>query len=139
MVWAGILAAYLVAMNLTLPSLFQSTTGQERTVRIAVTLAAILPMGFLFGFAFPTGIRLVSAIDEGPTPWFWGINGATGVLASVLGVIISIAFGIDVSIYLSAICYLALIPVGLSLLKSGADLGVLGGKNLSGVEALTGK
>jgi spermidine synthase len=139
MVWAGILAAYLVNMNLALPAIFQSTTGQERTVRIAVTLAAILPMGFLFGFAFPTGIRLVSAIDEGPTPWFWGINGATGVLASVLGVIISIAFGIDVSIYLSAICYLALIPVGLALLKSGASLGVPGGKNLSGVEALTGK
>jgi hypothetical protein len=23
------------------------------------------------GFGFPTGMRLVSAISAGPTPWFW--------------------------------------------------------------------
>jgi hypothetical protein len=55
-------------------------------VRIGIALAAILPPGFLLGFAFPTGMRLVEAIDRQPTPWFWGTNGATGVLASVLAV-----------------------------------------------------
>src|SRR5262249_34098674 len=61
---------------------------------------------FLMGFGFPTGMRLVSAIDPGPTPWFWGINGAAGVLAASLAVVASIAFSIDVTLAIGAACYL---------------------------------
>ncbi len=75
-----------------------------------------MPLGFLLGFAFPTGMRLVSAIDTQPTPWFWGINGATGVLASVLGVMFSISFGINVTMLISAVCYLLVIPTSFALL-----------------------
>jgi uncharacterized protein YaaW (UPF0174 family) len=85
-------------------------------VRIAISLAAILPLGFLLGFAFPTGMRLVSAIDSQPTPWFWGINGATGVLASVLGIMISMSFGINVTMLISSACYLIVIPTSFALL-----------------------
>jgi hypothetical protein len=63
-------------------------------------------------------MRLVDAIDPQPTPWFWGINGAAGVLASVLGVMISMSLGINVTMLISAICYLVLIPIGFTLLKS---------------------
>ena len=31
-------------------------------------------------------MRLISAVDRKPTPWFWGINGAAGVLAATLAV-----------------------------------------------------
>lgn len=115
--WGSIVAAYLIAMVLVLPSIFQSTTGQERTIRIGISLAAILPLGFLLGFAFPTGMRLVEAVDSQPTPWFWGVNGATGVLASVLGVILSMSFGIPVTMMVSAACYLLVIPAGIRLMK----------------------
>jgi hypothetical protein len=86
LVWGIIVVVYLVAMERFLPTLLQSTTDQERLVRIGISLMAIMPLGFLLGFAFPTGMRLVEAVDRQPTPWFWGINGATGVLSSVLGV-----------------------------------------------------
>lgn len=117
--WAGLLVAYLVMLERFLPVIFQHTTNQERLVRIAVSVAVIMPLGFLLGFAFPTGMRLVEAIDTQPTPWFWGINGATGVLASVLGVMFSMALGIDVTMLLSALCYLLLIPIAVSLLRMG--------------------
>jgi hypothetical protein len=42
-------------------------------------------------------MKLVEAIDKEPTPWFWGSNGATGVLASVLAVMVSMALGIHVT------------------------------------------
>ena len=116
LVWTAILVAYLVVMGQALPTIFQSTADQERLVRIGISLAAILPLGFLLGFAFPTGMRLVEAVDKGPTPWFWGINGATGVLASVLGVIISMSAGINVTMLISAVCYLLLIPTSFVLL-----------------------
>jgi hypothetical protein len=116
LVWGCMVVLYLVVMECVLPSIFQSTTNRERLVRIGISLAAIMPLGFLLGFAFPTGMRLVSAIDDQPTPWFWGINGATGVLASVLGVILSISFGINVTMLISAACYLLVIPASLALL-----------------------
>ena len=43
----------------------------------------------------------------------WGINGAAGVLASSFAVAISMAFGIYVTFYASALCYALLIPAGL--------------------------
>ena len=60
------------------------------------------------GFGFPTGMRLISAVDAKPTPWFWGINGAAGVLASSLAVLCSIAFGITATMTLAAVSYLSL-------------------------------
>jgi hypothetical protein len=119
-VWACLVVAYLVAMAQFMPIVFEHTTDQERMVRILISVVAILPLGFLLGFAFPTGMRLVEAIDAQPTPWFWGINGATGVLASVLGVMFSMALGINVTMLLAALCYLLIIPTGISLLEMRA-------------------
>jgi hypothetical protein len=116
LVWGVIVAAYLVTMERVLPPVFQATTDRERLVRIGISLAAIMPLGFLLGFAFPTGMKLVEAVDREPTPWFWGINGATGVLASVLGVMLSMSFGINVTMLISAACYLLLIPTSFALL-----------------------
>jgi hypothetical protein len=88
--------------------------------RAAVCVGVLAPAGVLMGFAFPTGMRLVSAIDPRPTPWFWGINGAAGVLASVAAVAIGIALGISVTLTVGAICYLLLIPAALALLTQAA-------------------
>jgi hypothetical protein len=120
--WGVVLVFYLVMLETLIPSVFQATTDQERLVRIGISLAAIMPLGFLLGFAFPTGIRLVEAIDAGPTPWFWGINGATGVLASVLGVVFSMTFGINITMLISAACYLLLIPTGILLLGMAPEV-----------------
>ncbi|MFL6950570.1 MAG: hypothetical protein ACJ8FU_20460, partial [Xanthobacteraceae bacterium] len=65
----------------------------------------VAPLGLLLGFGFPTGMRLVNAIDPRPTPWFWAINGAAGVLAASIAVAVNIAFSINVSIWLGAACY----------------------------------
>ena len=128
-VWGVLLVVYLVTLETLIPSVFQATTDQERWVRIGISLAAIMPLGFLLGFGFPTGIRLVEAIDAEPTPWFWGVNGATGVLASALGVIFSMTFGINVTMLISAACYLLLIPTAIFLL--GMARGQIGAVNRS--------
>ena len=124
--WGAAVGAYLIATQAVLPLLFEATTAQGLPVRIAVSLAIVTPAGFLMGFAFPTGMMLVERIDRDPTPWFWGINGATGVLASVLAVMIGMALGINVTMILAGVCYLLLIPAARALLalsgRSGAAL-----------------
>jgi predicted membrane-bound spermidine synthase len=123
LVWGAIVVAYLLVTERIVPMALESTTDRERVVRIVITLAAIVPLGFLLGFAFPTGMRLVEAIDRRPTPWFWGINGATGVLASVLGVMLSMSLGINATLLVSAICYLLLIPTSFVLWGLGQRRG----------------
>jgi hypothetical protein len=114
--WGVMVGGYLIAAQSVLPLLFEATTAQGLAVRIAVTLAVVMPVGVLMGFAFPTGMLLVERIDREPTPWFWGINGATGVLASVLAVMIGMALGINVTMLLAGVCYLLLIPTARALL-----------------------
>jgi hypothetical protein len=69
------------------------------------------------GFGFPTGMALVNGFDARPTPWFWAINGAAGVLAASIAVAVNIAFSISTSIWLSAICYLLVGAVALALAR----------------------
>ena len=118
--WGAIVAGYLLLAQWGLTHLFEGTTSQPLSVRILISLAIVIPVGFLLGFAFPTGMSLVKKIDSEPTPWFWGINGATGVLASVLGVMVSMALGINVTMFLAGMCYLLLVPTArLLLAESG--------------------
>jgi len=77
----------------------------------------VAPLGLLMGFGFPTGMALVNALDTRPTPWFWSINGAAGVLAAGIAVAVNIAFSISTCIWLSAICYLLVGAVALALAR----------------------
>jgi hypothetical protein len=115
-VWGGASASYLILCQWGLSHLFEATTAQVLTVRILISLMVVMPAGFLMGFAFPTGMLLVENVDREPTPWFWGINGATSVLASVLAVVIGMSFGINVTMLMAGLCYLALIPTAAALL-----------------------
>ena len=117
LVWSLLIGGYLLAVQAGVTSLFEATTSQPLAIRIAISLAVVMPAGFLMGFAFPTGMALVNRVDPEPTPWFWGINGATGVLASVVAVMVSMAFGIDTTMTLAGICYLLLIPTARQLLR----------------------
>lgn len=117
--WGLITAGYLFGLQAVVPDVFQATTDQPLFTRIAISVALIAPAGFLMGFAFPTGMRLVSVVDAKPAPWFWGINGATGVLASVLALVISMNLGINVTLMCAALCYLVLIFAGAALIKLG--------------------
>jgi hypothetical protein len=118
--WGIAVGVVLLVLQASLTSLFAATTHWSLAPRIAVSVGVVAPLGFLLGFAFPTGMRLVEAVDRGPTPWFWGINGATGVLASVLAVMISMAWGINVTMAAAALCYLALLLPARTLMQLGS-------------------
>ncbi len=109
-VWAGAIAIYLVALPMWLPAAMRALQSADILARAGLATGVIAPVGILMGLAFPTGMRIVQQRDGRPTPWFWGINGAAGVLASVLAVALSIAFGIHTTLFLGALCYLGLIP-----------------------------
>jgi hypothetical protein len=119
--WALLAAGYLAALPLWLPTALHVFESAALMVRAPLCVVVIAPAGVLMGFGFPTGMRFISKVDRTPTPWFWGINGAAGVLASSAAVAVSIAFGIYVTFLISAFCYVLLIPAGL-IIGFGSDL-----------------
>jgi hypothetical protein len=115
LVWAALLVFFVLVLSLWFPTLVRATEGMGLAVRALVALAAIVPAGAMMGFGFPTGMRLVNAIDRRPTPWFWAVNGACGVFAASVAVATSIAFSINASLWIGAICYVFLAPVAIAL------------------------
>jgi len=77
-------------------------------VRIALTALIIAPPAFFMGMAFPLAMKASAFRSSAPLGWYWGINGAFSVCASVLTVIIAhqsglrFAFGCGVACYLLA-------------------------------------
>lgn len=116
LIWGLLTAGCVFALDHWILRIVHSTQADPLTTRILLSVAMLMPLGFLFGFAFPTGLRVTSEIDPDPAPWFWGINGACGVTGSVLAVVISIAFGINVAIAIAGACYVGLIAAGQYLL-----------------------
>ena len=116
--WLALLAAYLFGLPEWLPGVTHSSVESwGLPARALTSVAVILPAGILMGYGFPTGMKLVMTQDARPTPWFWGVNGAAGVLAAGLAVACSIAFSIDTTIRVGGFCYLMLVPAALTLMR----------------------
>jgi len=106
--WSALTSVYLIALPSWLPEVLLHLESASLLFRAGLAVLVLAPAGFLMGFGFPTGMRLVSMIDAKPTPWFWGINGAAGVLAASVAVLTSIEYGIDTTLRVGAVCYLLL-------------------------------
>ena len=115
--WSGLTSLYLFTLPAWLPGVLLHLESADLLIRAGLAVLVLTPAGFLMGFGFPTGMRLASKVDRRPTPWFWGINGAAGVLAASVAVMISISFGIDTTLRVGAICYLLLPGPALLLVR----------------------
>ena len=113
--WALVTAGYLFTLPVTAGAVAHTFDSSALLIRASLVLALITPAGILMGWGFPSGLRLIAAVDARPTPWFWGINGAAGVFASILAVAVSLALGISATLVIGAACYVLLIPAALAL------------------------
>lgn len=95
----------LVGANLFIPTLFNLGLGLALFIRIIFAIAFVMPFGVMMGMYLPLG--MVRFGDQNKA-WFWAINGACSVVASVLSLAFAMAFGfsavawIGVSLYLVA-------------------------------------
>ena len=88
-------------------------------VRSLVVIACSAPISVLLGFCFPVGMTLVGRLSPDATAWMWGVNGAAGVLASIVAVAISMWLGIHVNLLAAGLLYI-LLPVPAHLLERKA-------------------
>ncbi len=102
------LAALLVvlcAFGLLTPIWTQAASGATTPVRILVAVCLLFPAGLLMGMAFPLGMRLAAGRATALTPWLWGVNGATSVMAAVLSVAIALSWSISAAFWTGVAAY----------------------------------
>src|SRR5262249_55938224 len=110
----GIAGLLFLVIVLTQPVL-DATLPCGLFVRCLVVILLTAPVSTLVGFCFPFGMRLLNRVSADARPWMWGVNGACGVLASVLAVGVSMWAGIHVSLYVALLLYAGLSVPGLTL------------------------
>jgi hypothetical protein len=90
------------AVLLLLMWLVERTIGQSFAVRAAISVAALALMGGMMGIPFPLGM---ASFDDRARSWYWAINGATSVLASVLALVIALIAGFNTVMVLAMAAY----------------------------------
>ena len=130
-IWAPLLIviAVLAADVLFLPGRLAAMVGLDFADRLMVSGVLLIPLGFVMGMPFPTGLRAFAALPAAQGPagqggsnyaassnaveWAWAMNAAASVLGSVLAMVIAIQFGLTVTLVCGAGGYvlaLALLP-----------------------------
>jgi hypothetical protein len=104
------IGAAVIAVRFAFPAVASAMVASPIINRIAVSVLLIAPLGLMLGVCFPTGMRLVRVTKSDQTPWYWALNGIFGVLCSALAVFVGIHVGISANFYISAICYIMLLP-----------------------------
>ena len=98
--------AMLTIYAFSLSFILEQLLGLGLIIRVLATVALLTPLGFIMGFLFPSGLRLLKEMDmENYIPWMWGINGVGSVLGSALTIVIAISFGFTEAMLLGAACY----------------------------------
>jgi len=100
------IVAVLVVLGLVTPPITSALRGATNGVRIAVAAALLAPPGLFMGMAFPLGMSVANLRSRRLTPWLWGINGAASVSASVLAVVLALAWGISAAFWGGVGCYI---------------------------------
>jgi len=103
--------ATLVSYVLFLPGRLAGLVGLPFALRLMISALLLVPLGFVMGMPFPTGLRALSspepaapAIDN-IVEWAWAMNAAASVLGSVLAMVIAIQSGLTVTLACGAIAY----------------------------------
>jgi hypothetical protein len=99
------LIGVLVAFGIATPAIVRAIEPASTFVRIAASVAVLFPIGLLMGMAFPLGLKLAADRSRHLAPWFWGLNGAASVLASVLSVCIALSWSISTAFWSGVACY----------------------------------
>jgi hypothetical protein len=62
------IALALVACTLVLPRLLTAAVGLDFGIKLILSAAILIPLGFVMGMPFPTGLRLLAAFAPGAQP-----------------------------------------------------------------------
>jgi hypothetical protein len=112
----ALVIAALLADVFFLPGRLASMVGLEFQYRLIMSAVLLIPLGFVMGMPFPTGLRALAALPAPEYPsgsgasdnaveWAWAMNAAASVLGSVMAMVIAIQFGLTATLACGATAY----------------------------------
>lgn len=104
-VLVGVLALGAFQAWVLPPILYANFLGLPIGVRVAITMAALTPLGFIMGMPFPLGMRLLRPEASGVVPWAWALNGWMSVVASLGTILISRMYGYSQALAVALAAY----------------------------------
>ena len=107
-VWAVLLPLVLAAAILALHRALPATIGLPWITRAVASFALVSLMGFFMGLALPTGMV---RFGDASRAWFWAVNGACGVAASVTSLGLSMTFGFERVLWIGVAAYVLAAPL----------------------------
>jgi hypothetical protein len=100
-----VLLAVVLVLGFLTPRIIHAVDGATTPMRILVAVLLLMPLGLLMGMPFSLGMRAAAARPGTPTAFLWGINGATSVCASVLGMVLALFLGISIAFWAGLLAY----------------------------------
>jgi hypothetical protein len=102
---AGLLLT-IVAVGFLTPVVTDAAKSYTTELRVVVSIVSLAPVAFFMGMMFPLGLSICREQQSKLLPYLWGVNGAASVFASVVGVVISMEYGIKQTYFYGCIGYL---------------------------------
>jgi len=121
-------AAAVYVLSLVVTPIADNGVTLPFASKVLITIALIVPAGFIMGMPFPTGLGLLKNVMPSVVRWAWAVNAAASVLGSAAAMFLAIYLGLSMTLRLGGICYLGALA---SLLLSP-----MGGKTPAAREAL---
>jgi hypothetical protein len=105
----AIVAALLVYAGI-LPWFLNALVGVAFFLKLIISAAVLVPLGFAMGMPFPTGLRALcgpasTGAESNAVEWAWAMNAAASVLGSVLAIVIAMEFGLTTTLICGAAAY----------------------------------
>jgi hypothetical protein len=98
------LTIVLLFTAVLLPPALESLLEAPLWARLAATVAAVVPLGYLMGQPLPAGFSLVR--QDRPVLWVWGVSGALSVLGLIGVLALPASFGDTTALLLGPAGYL---------------------------------
>lgn len=111
--WLAILVT-LAGLVLTLPGLARLEQVDSGLARALVAGAITGTVGFVLGFAFPLGVRLVAPAGEWAVQKMWAVNGAASIAGSALAVTLGLGLGCHAVLAAGFLCYVLVACCGVA-------------------------
>jgi spermidine synthase len=104
----GALVVLFVVYQLVLAPIIHEGVGWPFSIRVALTVLFLMPLGLVLGAFMPLGLRSVAAVTphrQEYVAWCWAVNGFFSVVASVLSTILSMTIGFRMVMLVGLVIY----------------------------------
>jgi hypothetical protein len=116
-----LIAAAIVVLSTVLTPIVEGGVALPFAVRVGCAVALIVPVGFLMGMPFPTGLSMLEKVMPASVRWAWAINAASSVMGSAAAMFLAIYLGLQMTLIIGGLFYVAAwaSAVGSSLAAGG--------------------